>query len=299
MTDFYRSPNSNRLCHSLSPQGSPRGRSPPLAAYRRPRLKSPSRPRGRRPKKRMADQPPVRTLRDILNPGSPVQQSPIVLPVTTNANSFDFKHGYHNLIPIFRGLDRESTYDHIREFEELLNTFTTDAARLENGRLRLFPFSLKDKAKQWFTSLKPQSLRTWAAVKAEFHKKFFPVHRTKLLKEQIQNFKQKEGESFYKYWERFKDLVAALAHHGFDKPQLIGHFMQGCSQSSYQLIDTMVDGDFLDKTGVDAWEFLDQLADKNQSWDVVDMGERAMANQGPSGSGKFSLNEPNALESRV
>ena len=43
-------------------------------------------------------------------------------------------------------------------------------------RLKLFPFTLKDKAKIWLNSLSPRSIQTWTDLKAEFLKKFFPTH---------------------------------------------------------------------------------------------------------------------------
>ncbi|XP_058222978.1 uncharacterized protein LOC131332701 [Rhododendron vialii] len=58
--------------------------------------------------------------------------------------------------------------------------------QLDQARLKLFPFTLKDKAKQWFNSLKPQSLRNWGEVQDVFTTKFFPASRTKLLIDQIQ-----------------------------------------------------------------------------------------------------------------
>ena len=55
-------------------------------------------------------------------------------------------------------------------------------------RLKLFPFTLKDKAKIWLNSLRLRSICTWTDLQAEFLKKFFPTHRTNGLKKQISNF---------------------------------------------------------------------------------------------------------------
>jgi hypothetical protein len=132
----------------------------------------------------MADEeaPPARTLQDYLNPERVTQQSPIVFPrPTTVANTFVFKPDYHRCIPFFHGMEREDPYQHIRTFEETLQSFVTVEAHLNQARLRLFPFTLKDKAKTWFHSLKPQSLNSWQAVQDAFHTKFFPASRTKLL----------------------------------------------------------------------------------------------------------------------
>ncbi|KAI3791219.1 hypothetical protein L2E82_04902 [Cichorium intybus] len=42
-------------------------------------------------------------------------------------------------------------------------------------RLKLFPFTLKDKAKYWFTSLPANSIRTWEHLKTKFLQEFYPI----------------------------------------------------------------------------------------------------------------------------
>ena len=51
------------------------------------------------------------------------------------------------LLPTFHGMESENPYAHIREFEEVCNTFKEDAANLDLMRLKFFPLTLKDKAK--------------------------------------------------------------------------------------------------------------------------------------------------------
>ncbi|XP_058185804.1 uncharacterized protein LOC131303028 [Rhododendron vialii] len=243
---------------------------------------------------------PVRTLKDYLNSERVTQRSPIVFPrPTTVANTFVFKSDYHRCIPFFHGMEREDPYQHIREFEESLQSFVTVDAHLNQARLRLFPFTLKDKAKTWFHSLKPQSLTTWEEVQDIFHKKFFPANRTKLLMDKIQTFKQRDGEAFHQYWERYKDLLVAVPHHNFALYQLIHYFHMGCSQQSKQLLDTMCSWGFMNKSPDEGWDYLDELAKKSLTWSFEDVGDRAMASQGPGGFGKFSINEHQAIETRM
>ena len=58
----------------------------------------------------------------------------------------------------------------------LLPTFQEGRASIDLMRLKLFHFTLKDKAKIWLNSLRPRSIRTWIDLQAEFLKKFFPTH---------------------------------------------------------------------------------------------------------------------------
>ena len=51
------------------------------------------------------------------------------------------------LLPTFHGMESENPYSHIRDFEEVCNTFKEDATNLDLMRLKFFPLTLKDKAK--------------------------------------------------------------------------------------------------------------------------------------------------------
>ena len=89
------------------------------------------------------------------------------------------------LLPIFHRMESENPYAYIKEFEEVCNTFQEGGASIDLMRLKLFPFTLKDKAKIWLNSLRPRSIRTWTDLHTEFLKKIFPTHRTNGLKNQI------------------------------------------------------------------------------------------------------------------
>ncbi|KAL6347700.1 hypothetical protein AAG906_026229 [Vitis piasezkii] len=65
------------------------------------------------------------------------------------------------LLPNFHGMESENPYAHIKEFEEVCNTFREGGASIDLMRLKLFPFTLKDKAKIWLNSLRPRSIRNW------------------------------------------------------------------------------------------------------------------------------------------
>jgi hypothetical protein len=89
----------------------------------------------------------VRTLRDHMNPTRTSAPSCIIFP--PNASHFNFKPGIIQLLPSFYGLDLENSYLHLREFEEVCNTYNDLNCSMNTIRLKLFPFSLKDKAKTW------------------------------------------------------------------------------------------------------------------------------------------------------
>lgn len=88
-----------------------------------------------------------KTLRDYMNPTITGAPSCIVFP--PEASRFNFKPGIIQLLPTFHGLESENPYLHLRDFEEVCNTYTDQNCSMNIIRLKLFPFSLKDKAKTW------------------------------------------------------------------------------------------------------------------------------------------------------
>jgi len=123
----------------------------------------------------------VRTLRDHMNPTRTSAPSCIVFP--PDASHFIFKPDIIQLLPSFHGLDLENSYLHLREFEEVCNTYNDSNCSMNTIRLKLFPFSLKDKAKTWLQNLRPGSIRAWDEMQQQFLKKFFPSHRKTISKD--------------------------------------------------------------------------------------------------------------------
>jgi hypothetical protein len=89
----------------------------------------------------------VRILRDHMNPTRTSAPSCIVFP--PDASHFNFKSSIIQLLPFFHGSDLENPYLHLREFELVCNTYNDSNCSMNTIRLKLFPFSLKDKAKTW------------------------------------------------------------------------------------------------------------------------------------------------------
>ncbi|KAL6322870.1 hypothetical protein AAG906_020902 [Vitis piasezkii] len=183
------------------------------------------------------------------------------------------------LLPTFHGMESENPYAHIKEFEDVCNTFQEGGTAIELMRLKLFPFTLKDKAKIWLNSLRPRSIRTWTELQADFLKKFFPTHRTNGLKRQISNFSARENEKFYEYWERYMEAINACPHHGFDTWLLVSYFYDGMSSSMKQILETMCGGDFMSKNPEEAMDFLSYVSEVSRGWDEPtnrEMGKRPM-----------------------
>ena len=117
------------------------------------------------------------------------------------------------LLPIFM-VWRVRTRIHISK--NLRRLATPSRTTMDLMRLKLFPFTLKDKAKIWLNSLRPRTIRNWTEMQAEFLKKFFSTHKTNSLKRQIFTFSGNENEKFYACWERYMEALDACPYHRFD-----------------------------------------------------------------------------------
>jgi hypothetical protein len=112
------------------------------------------------------DEIPYLPMKDLLFSERTVTPGCILLPY--NAGQFHFRNGMIQILPTFHGMDSEKPYLHLREFEEACETFGDQACPQDVIRLKLFPFSLKDKAKTWLWSLPPNSVLSWRDMQAKF-----------------------------------------------------------------------------------------------------------------------------------
>ena len=99
-----------------------------------------------------------RPLREYFHLPRQTTPSYIVLPV--NNHRFNLKPGSIQLLPTFHGMDFENPYTHMKEFEDVCGTCMDQTVNEDVVRLKLFPFSLKDKAKMWLNTLAPRSIGT-------------------------------------------------------------------------------------------------------------------------------------------
>ncbi|XP_075675041.1 uncharacterized protein LOC142644280 [Castanea sativa] len=136
-----------------------------------------------------------KTLRELFSLITTNLPSCIVLPTTTTAH-FELKPQIIHILPTFHGLDREDPYMHVKEFFEFCATWNFQNFTDGSICLRLFPFSLKDKAKAWLNSLSPGSITLWELWVTKFLSKFFPMAKTNALRREIVDFYQDEQDKF-------------------------------------------------------------------------------------------------------
>jgi len=103
-------------------------------------------------KDEMAEEPKPVLLRNHYVPSTYTPTSSLQLPDITAAH-FEIKFGFIQMLPLFYGLSNNDPYKHLDEFVEICSTIRLQNFSEDALRIRLFPFSLKDKAKYWLNSL--------------------------------------------------------------------------------------------------------------------------------------------------
>ena len=134
-------------------------------------------------------------MREFLNP--PRLSTPSCFMLPPNQDHVTIQPQVISQLPFFKGIENENPYSHIKEFEDIVSIFREANTSLEIFRMKLFPLSLKDKAKTWLNSHKPYSIKNWGDLQLVFLQKLFRTHRTSALKKKISNFKAIEDENFF------------------------------------------------------------------------------------------------------
>ena len=153
-----------------------------------------------------------RTLRELAAPTD--NQQPLCITYPTLEAPFELKSGLIHLLPTFRGLENEDPHKHLKEFHIVCSTMKPQGISEEQIKLRAFPFSLADAAKEWLFYLPPGTVSSWLDMVNIFLDKFFPASRAAGIRRDICGIKQRDIETLHQYWERFKRLCTSCPQHG-------------------------------------------------------------------------------------
>jgi hypothetical protein len=122
----------------------------------------------------------------------------------------------------FDGTEAMSPHEHLSRFAETCE-FCVQPATMTDAqkKLRLFPFTLTGRTKDWLLTIPNGTVQTWEELELKFLKKYFPMSKYWEKKMEISNFKQGESESLYDAWERFNLLLKRCPNHEFTEKQYL------------------------------------------------------------------------------
>ncbi|KAL0433805.1 UNVERIFIED_CONTAM: hypothetical protein Slati_2714800 [Sesamum latifolium] len=152
--------------------------------------------------------------------------SSIVKP-SVEANNFEIKPSIIQIIRSsvqFYGLPEEDLNKHLMNFLEICDTFRFNGVSNDVVRLRVFPFSLCDTAKDWLQSL-PADM-----------------------------------ESLYDAWERFKTMLRKCPHHELPVWRQLQPFYNGVTLANRATIDAAAGGTIMKKQPSESFNIIDEIA---------------------------------------
>ncbi|KAJ9552285.1 hypothetical protein OSB04_016330 [Centaurea solstitialis] len=162
----------------------------------------------------------------------------------------------------FDGEPSGNPYQHLEAFEDICELVNT---KEDEVKLRVFPFTLTKKAKDWFKQLLPGSITTWDDLKSAFLSRYFPISKAHKIRAEIRNFKQGK-DSLVKAWGRYKSLFLVFPNHGIDDREMIDVFYAGLTNDSRLRLDSSCGGIFPYKTVKEARKLLDDMEAHYLDW---------------------------------
>ena len=164
----------------------------------------------------------------------------------TNAESCEINAALLNLVmkDQFCGLPSEDAATHLNNFVDLCDMQKKKDVDNDIVKLKLFPFSLRDRAKAWFSSLPKNSIDSWNKCKDAFISKYFPPAKIISLRNDIMNFKQLDHEHVAHAWERMKLMIRNCPTHGLNLWMIIQKNYAGLNFASRNLLDLVAGGTF-------------------------------------------------------
>ena len=131
-----------------------------------------------------------------------------IAPPATSAVSYEIKPALLNLVmkEQFSGVGEDAAL-HLNNFVELCDMQKYKEVDGDIVKLKLFPFSLRGRAKEWLQSLPRNSIDSWDKCKDAFIGKYYPPATIIQLRSDIMNFRQLDNEHVARAWERMKSLV--------------------------------------------------------------------------------------------
>lgn len=115
-------------------------------------------------------------------------------------------------------------------------------------RLRLFPYSLKERAKAWLNYLEQNSMGSLNKMAEKFLTKYFPPIKNARMRNDITSFRQLDVEYLFEAWERFKELLRKCSHHRIRVCIQMESFYNGLLPPSRLMLEVSSGGTLLRKS---------------------------------------------------
>jgi hypothetical protein len=195
-----------------------------------------------------------------------------------NPVAFDIKTSVQNGLKDrqYDGTEAMSPHEHLSRFAKKCEFCVPPATVSESQKkLRLFPFTLTGRAKDWLLSLPSGTIQTCDELELKFLEKYFPISKYWEKKKEIANFRQRESESLYNAWERFNLLLKSCPNHEFTEKQYLQIFTKGVTHNNRMFLNASAGGSLRSKTDHEVQALIESMA-ANEYCAVVDKKKRGV-----------------------
>src|SRR3954464_59963 len=215
-----------------------------------------------------------------------------IAPPTPEAAFYEIKPALLNLVmkEQFSGISTEDAASHLNNFVELCEMHKYRDIDGDIVKLKLFPFSLRGRAKDWLLSLPRNSIDSWVKCKDDFTGKYYPPAKFISLRSDIMKFRQFYNQHVAQAWERMKSLVKNCPTHGLTTWMIMQSFYAGLNFSSRNLLDSAPGDTFMSITLGEATKLLDNMMINYSEWHT----QRA-----PQGKKINSVEETSLLSDKI
>ncbi|KAL4342567.1 hypothetical protein GQ457_08G017350 [Hibiscus cannabinus] len=233
------------------------------------------------PAQQMNQQLPARTVRDYLAEDLEGLNPAVTMP-DFEAEHFELKPVMFNMLNTlgqFGGTPNENARQHLKSFLEICNSFKIHGVSNDVLKLKLFPYSLRDKAKTCLNNLQPGSLQSWTQLCRSFLAKFSYTNMTDHLRNQITSFRQEDDEAMHEAWERYRDLFRRCPMHGLPEWTHVSILYNSVNTPTRMMLDASANDTLLDKPPRESLEIFDKLAQNDYQHPT---SRRGNARRGPA-----------------
>jgi hypothetical protein len=147
------------------------------------------------------------------------------------SSSYELSPGYIAIVRehSFLGRDKQNPYHHPHEFEQVCSCLKILGMTRETLKWKLFPFSLKESARQWYDCVVRSMNREWSKLQDWFCLAFFLLSLVCALRVEILTFRQAKKESIGATWARLSLLAQSSPDLSLSDHLLLQHFYAGPS----------------------------------------------------------------------
>ncbi|CAM8903042.1 unnamed protein product [Rhodiola kirilowii] len=164
------------------------------------------------------------------------------------------------------GRTNEDPHQHLKRFIQMCNTVKTNGVPPESYYLRLFLFSLSDKASRWLDSHAEGTFTTWDKLAEAFLQQYFPPSKIAHFRNKIISCHSIDGENLYDAWERYKELMRMCPHHNLELWQIMDTFYQGIDQGMRTLINQTAGGALIGVPLEETYAIMEKAAHDYHLW---------------------------------